>query len=506
MNTTAQKYFIYARKSTESEDRQARSIADQLAELREVAERNHFEIVDVLTESQSAKKPGRPVFNDMLARLEKGQADGIMAWHPDRLSRNPLDAGRLMWLLDTGTIPDLKFANYTFESTSAGKLMLAIAFGMSKYYIDRLSEDIRRGMRQKIKNGIWPQRAPIGYLNDRATRGIIPDPVKAPLIRKAFELYDTGNYTLAELRNKMNALGLVAWTGALSTSNYQYLLKNPIYTGLMRHKGELYEGKHQPIISKALFDKCQAVMLERRKPKPSKLKPYLFRGIFHCCECGCLVTTETQKGHDYLHCTKRKVRCSQPYVRAEAVQGQIDEAIAAYSLPDTVADWMLVEIDAERATDSTEHQESLKTTRGKIAGVTAKLDRLMAAYLDQTLSLDEYKVAKSKLIEEKKLLEEEAIAVERNRLSWFEPAKRFILAAKNSTLLLSEGNPTQKLNFIRKAGSNLILGNKRVGWEPRGAWKLVVNAGRLAPNTNAASCDAALVSGEPDQHRLKRRE
>ena len=112
--------MIYARKSTESEDRQARSIADQLAELREVAERHQFEIVDVLTESQSAKKPGRPVFNDMLARLEKGEAEGILAWHPDRLSRNPLDAGRLMWLIDTGGIGDLKFANYTFETTSAG--------------------------------------------------------------------------------------------------------------------------------------------------------------------------------------------------------------------------------------------------------------------------------------------------------------------------------------------------------------------------------------------------
>lgn len=294
--------------------------------------------------------------------------------------------------------------------------------------------------------------------------------------------------------------------GAMATSNYQYILKNPIYTGLMRIKGEIYEGKHEPIISKSLFDACQRVMLQRRKPKGSKLKPYLFRGIFHCGECGCLITTETQKGHDYLRCTKRKVRCGQRYVRAEAVQGQVEEFIRKCSLPPVEVDWVLAEIDAEKATDSAAHQDAAKATRGKIAGVTAKLDRLMAAYLDQSLTLDEYKIAKNKLVEEKKILEEEATQVQKNHLSWFEPAKRFFLASKNSTFLLSEGNPTKKLEFLRKAGSNLTVRDKLVGSEPRGAWKLVVNAGRLAQQQIAASTQDAAMVGEPDQHRLMRRE
>ena len=273
------------------------------------------------------------------------------------------DAGRLMWLTDTGVIGDLKFANYTFEPTSAGKLMLAIAFGMSKYYIDRLSEDIRRGVRQKVKNGILPQKAPIGYLNDRQTRTIIPDPVKAPLIRKAFELYATGNYTFARLRSTVNALGLTGWSSELAISNYQHFLNNPVYIGLIRYKGELHNGKHEPIVTKALFDQCQAVMLRRRKPKGPKLKPYLYRGAFHCGECGCLITTETQKDHDYLRCTKRKRPCSQPYVRAEAVQEQIEDAIRACGLSEPDANWLIAEIETERTRDTTAHEEVAKGMR-----------------------------------------------------------------------------------------------------------------------------------------------
>ncbi len=341
--------------------------------------------------------------------------------------------------------------------------MLAIAFGMSKYYIDRLSEDIRRGMRQKIKNGIWPQKAPLGYLNDKATRTIIPDPVRAPLIRKAFELYATGEYTLARLRETMNALGLSAWNRPLAISNYQYILKNPIYTGLMRIKGEIYEGKHEPIISKALFDACQRVMLQRRKPKASKLKPYLFRGVFHCGECGCLITTETQKGHDYLRCTKRRGLCGQPYVRAELVQGQVEEAIRSCTLAAETADWLLAEIAAGKAADSTAHQESVKITRARIAGVTAKLDRLMAAYLDQTLSLDEYKCAKSKLVEEKRLLEEEATQVQKKHLSWFRTGQTVRLGQQKRRFFARRSKSDQESRFSSQSWLE-PHGAEQTGW------------------------------------------
>ena len=326
MNPT--RFFVYARKSTDDTSRQVRSIGDQLAEARELASREQLEIVDIFVERQTAKAPGRPVFNAMLDRIEKGEANGIISWHPDRLARNSLDGGRIIYLIDDGRIADLRFPTFRFEPTAQGKFMLSVMFSQSKYYVDNLSENIMRAKRQKIKSGIWPQWAPMGYINDRATRTIVPDPKKAPLVRKMFELYATGDYTLVQVREIVVNLGLRGnREKPPSVSKVQYALRNPIYYGIMRFKGELYEGKHEPLISKALFDKCQEVMQRKSHWKRPKHKPFLYRGMIRCGECGCRITMEEQKGHHYLRCTKKKGPCSQRFLREEKMQIQVAEQI-----------------------------------------------------------------------------------------------------------------------------------------------------------------------------------
>ena len=152
-----QKFFLYVRKSTDVEDKQVRSIEDQIAELRAFAKSENLEISDVLIEKQSAKIPGRPIFNDMISRIEKGEANGILAWHPDRLARNSVDGGRIIYLLDTEKLVSLKFPTFWCDSTSQGKFMLNMAFGQSKYYVDNLSENTKRGLRQKVKRGGVPR-------------------------------------------------------------------------------------------------------------------------------------------------------------------------------------------------------------------------------------------------------------------------------------------------------------------------------------------------------------
>jgi len=159
------KYFAYCRKSTDEADRQILSIDGQIAELKEFAKRENLEVVDFFTEAKTAKKPGREKFEQMLKLIEKGEANGILSWHADRLARNSVDGGKIIYLLDTGKLQSLKFPTLWFENTPQGKFMLSIAFGQSKYYIDNLSENVKRGIRQKLRNGVYPSKAPIGYLN-----------------------------------------------------------------------------------------------------------------------------------------------------------------------------------------------------------------------------------------------------------------------------------------------------------------------------------------------------
>jgi len=147
------KFFLYARKSTDEPDRQILSIESQIDELKEFATREQLEIVETFVESQTAKEPGRPIFNNMLSLIEKGKASGILAWHPDRLARNSIDGGKIIYLCDLGLIKELKFPTFWFDATPQGKFMLNIAFGQSKYYVDNLSENVKRGLRQKVRRG-----------------------------------------------------------------------------------------------------------------------------------------------------------------------------------------------------------------------------------------------------------------------------------------------------------------------------------------------------------------
>ena len=471
------KFFLYARKSTDTEDRQVRSIDDQIAELKELAEKESFEIVQIFVEKQTAKEPGRPIFNEMLTSIESGKAEGILAWHPDRLARNSVDGGKIIYLLDIGKLKSLKFPTFWFEPTPQGKFMLQIAFGQSKYYVDNLSENIKRGHRQKLKQGLWPQMAPLGYLNEKNTKTIIVDKQKAALIKRAFELYSTGKYSFRELREIINDLGLIGRKQkTLSISNYQYLLKNPFYYGIIRYNGELYEGKHESIIAKKLFDKVQEVMQSKSRPNKKKPKYFVFRGFIYCGECGCLITAETQKGHNYYRCTKRKTKCSQRYIREEELVRQISQYIQKVSLLDDWAAKMIAELKKEKTEAVQSSTSFAQKIQKKISGIDKKLERLMSAYLENALTLEEYQGAKNKLVEEKQLLKDKKASFEQKRNNWFEPAIEFVKTAKYAKILAKSKNLENQRDFLKKCGSNFQIFNQKLVFDFKNPWKILTQA------------------------------
>ena len=181
-------YFLYARKSTDDRDKQVHSIEDQLAVLRKLATKEGLQIVAEFEERQSAKVPGRPVFNDMLARLGRGEAHGILCWKIDRLARNPVDAAQIQWLLQRGTVAHIQTYDRSYYPQD-NVLLMSVEFGMANQYVRDLSSNTSRGLRQKAKRGEFPGTAPVGYRNNPRTKLIVVDKKKAPVIRAAFELY-----------------------------------------------------------------------------------------------------------------------------------------------------------------------------------------------------------------------------------------------------------------------------------------------------------------------------
>jgi len=467
------KYIIYARKSTEDEDHQVLSIESQLAELREFAAKEKLEIVVSLCEAKTAKEPGRTKFAEMLSLIEKGKADGILSWHPDRLARNSIDGGKIIHLIDKGVVKSLKFPTFWFEPTPQGLFMLQIAFGQSKYYIDNLSENVKRGMRQKIRNGIWPVWAPIGYLNNPKTRMIDIDLEKAPKIRKLFELYATGEHNLSSLTNWCKENNLKGNLGKeISTSNIQKILQNVFYLGLMKYKGEIFEGRHKPLISKKLFDKVQEILKERGKPQKIKKHNFVFLGLMKCASCGASITAEAQKGHIYYRCTKKKGPCPEKhFLREEQLIEQVKSFLQKVSLSSQITKKVLAELKKEELKAKEETKILVQNLKKELTEIETKLEKLLDVYLAEIISTEEYTSRKQKILTRRLELQEKIRDFEQKGLSWLELAREFVLKLNCAEKLLSSENYPEMTTFLKNIGSNHILQNQKLNF----CWKFPFN-------------------------------
>ncbi len=471
------KYFLYARKSTDEDDRQLLSIEAQVTELREFAEKEQLEIVASLCEAKTAKEPGRTLFGEMIRRIEAGEADGIVAWHPDRLARNPIDGGKIIYLVDTNKLTALKFPTFWFEDTPQGKFMLNIAFGQSKYFIDNLSENVKRGLRQKLRRGEWPGCAPVGYLNDLRTHTIVVDPEKDRGILGIFERYATAEYSFAELSDYAGEIKLMNRVGTkpLSVSKIQFILKNPFYCGMFRFNGEMYEATHEPIVSRDLFNKVQAVMAKRGRTHKIKKHNYTFRNLLHCGTCGASITAEQQKGHVYYRCTKKIRPCPEKYLREDVMVQQWRHLLENASIAPEWADKMLVALENEKTTAAEAAVAQSLPFRTEIQKIDAKLERLLDAKLEGLITSAEYLPKKEKLVAQKALASDKLTKTQTMGNQWLEPLKNFIRTSCHAQKIAREGDSLAIRSFLKNVGSNFVLHAQTVAGEPGIGWRVLAS-------------------------------
>jgi hypothetical protein len=271
----------------------------------------------------------------------------------------------------------------------------------------------------------------------------------------------------------------------MSISDFQKSFQNPFFYGVMSFNGELYEGKHEPIISKRLFDRVQEVMAQKSKPKTPQLKPYLYRGFFRCGECGCFITTETQKGHNYLRCTKRVAPCTQKYVREEEIVVQVDRTIERVALESAIADKMIHQLEKDREAMARGQEATISRLKADTTTCEKQTDLLLDLRLNEQISETEYVSKKHALVNRKAELRGKLEAFEHNRANRFEPAIRFVLVAKDATILLAEGNSERKRDFLKKIGSNFQVADKSLAVEFKNPWNLLADFNSDLSNTHA---------------------
>ena len=223
------KYFLYARKSTDVEDKQILSIDAQLAELHALAKREQLNVVEVFVEKKSAKMPGRPMFGEMMARIQKGEAQGIVCWKIDRLARNPVDGGQIQWLLQNGNIAHIQTHDRSYYPAD-NVLMMSVELGMATEYIRQLSANTSRGLKHKARMGIYPGVAPFGYQNDPATKTVVVHRKNAKLVKKMFDLYASGNVPLYRLSDMLEKAGILSRGNIrINIARMSFIFQNPFY-------------------------------------------------------------------------------------------------------------------------------------------------------------------------------------------------------------------------------------------------------------------------------------
>lgn len=339
------KYCLYARKSTESEERQVLSIDSQIKEMLLLAEREGLEVITMKRESHSAKETGqRPVFNEIIEEIKAGKFNGILTWAPDRISRNAGDLGKIVDLMDSGFLQEIRTFSQKFSNNPNEKFLLMILGSQAKLENDNRGINVKRGMRTRCEMGLWPTMAPMGYLKckewDKRCH-MIPDPQRADVIKNMFEKVAYENWSGRKiyhwLRFELNFQSV--GKKHIAVSHIFRTLSNTIYYGVFeypRNSGNWYTGKHEPLITKELFNKVQE-KLKRDGIKKTTSKEFAFTRLMICGKCGSGICAQekykqlkdaTVTKYIYYGCNRSiDKNCKGKYIREEDLITQICKLI-----------------------------------------------------------------------------------------------------------------------------------------------------------------------------------
>ncbi len=371
--------------------------------------------------------------------------------------------------------------------------MLQVAFGQSKYYSDNLSENVKRGIRQKLRRGEWPTLAPFGYVNNPKTRNIEPDETKARVIRKGFEEFAEGKHTLVSLGERLSFWGVVSKTGKpICKATIQRMLTNKVYLGLIVHNGETYEGGFSPIVSRATFEAVQNRLKQRARPRKSKVRHnFPFTGLLTCGECGGGITAQFAKGNGglyrYYRCTKKFGKCSQGYLREDLLAEQLRSRLQKIALCDDWKEKMLAKVEIWQTQQSQSSQTFAQNIQEKIKEAEQKLDKLVNAFLDGSIEKETYLVKKDELIHTKTALLEKKDDFGRKGNNWVEPLKNWILSAHHAKKLASSNDLDEIKSFVEKIGTNRRLSEKTVFLDFKKPFDLLANRSADERSEEAAS-------------------
>lgn len=470
-------FDLYLRRSSDdSSEHQVASIDQQQSVLGKIIAEEGLNIDARLEESKSAKMPGRPVFNQLIQRIEEGKANGVIVWDLSRLSRNPIDSGTLSWLLQKGKLKAIltPFRTYLPEDNV---LLMNIEFGQANQYIRDLSKNVKRGLNCRVELGWRPGATPEGYLNDNSAgsgRGIIvPDPKRFDHVRKMWDMLLTGVYTVPEiLKTAEKELTYRTKAGnILSRSGLYFIFTNVFYYGDFKYNGTIYRGAHKPMITREEYDKAQAILGRRGKQRP-KTRDFAYTGVVRCGECGAMVTAEEKinrfgSRYIYYHCTKRiNPNCSQKSVELNKLEEQINSLLLDIEIPSEFMEWAVEEINKLHDIEVQDQVNINKNIDVAYNNCLKRINNLVKLKIspmnsDESILTDvDFEKQMKPLQEEKRTLEDKKENLGERMNKWMKLAQDSFRFACTARSAFEHATPQNKRIMLVSLGSNLFLRDK----------------------------------------------